>query len=532
MAQGKQRTKYEEEEIGLLLKRKRKPEPEVDRKAGGNRFPTRSDGSSALGFATLSHSNLKSWAQVRDAQGHNTRTIDTPNAREGAPEPIELLDEQSGTYIERVKAVLVAHDVPVRIRKGGTIATEDVYGASPEYWNGDGDWKRKPVDEIVNDPVVQAAVAHARRKHGRRLVSCSLHIDEESPHIHVIAVPLVFREHAIRGPKPKDCKLDENGKPIDYRPKVGKWSLDVSSERGLSSQLERNHDAWAAACEDFGLVRGERGSDMTLEAKRARRNSQTGRASMAEKEAREKREGLERAAHEFNERAEANDKVAKKLLEEAAAEKAAAEDARQEAERSRKAQLALETTLNELIASAHMTKAEADADRETAANLKKSLEIRESKLETALTFVSDILDPEIDVSVTRVDGAMTLTGKYDPQDALSLQDLPGPLYAGVASLLSETADRKQHQAQLGQARQQVESDRKQLNSERETYNNAREKLLKVRSLASEFHTVWLAIPPSERSPEVNAGAEAAQALEDQIYPPGFPALGKGGAEIG
>src|SRR5690606_26047412 len=198
-----------------------------------------------------------------------------PDAREGAPKPIELLSEKSGSYLDRVNAILAEHGEPavdgkparpVKPRKGGTIACEDVYGASPEYWNRDGDWKLKPVEEIERDPVVQAAVALARRKHGRRLVSCSLHPDEESPHVHVIFVPLVKREHSKRGRKPNGTPRDTNGKPLeDNRPKVEKWTLDVSSMRGRPSDLEKNHDEWAEICAPFGLVRGAKGSEMSEE---------------------------------------------------------------------------------------------------------------------------------------------------------------------------------------------------------------------------------------------------------------------------
>lgn len=305
------------------------------------KLPAGAHGSIILGFATLSHSNLKSYAKIEAAQGHNTRALETPNARKDAPAPIELLDEKSGTFVERVKAILREHGQPaqdgkparpVMPRKGGTIACEDVYGASPEYWNRNGDWKLKPVEEVRNDPVVQAALALARKKHGPRLVSCSLHLDEESPHIHIVSVPLVRRAHAKRGKKPKGTPRDADGNFLDPRPLVEKWSLDVSSIRGLSSQLEKNHDEWAEVCNSFGLVRGARGSDMTKEQRRARRNRQTGRSSKAEMEARQERERLHEEAERSRSREADYEAEAEAKAAAAETDRAVARQERQEAE--------------------------------------------------------------------------------------------------------------------------------------------------------------------------------------------------------
>lgn len=497
MVQFKKRIGEDEDEIGLVYRRRPKQEPEVERKLDGNRFPPRADGSPALGFATLSHSNIKSLAKLAKAQGHNTRAIETPNAREGAPEPIELLEEKTGSYRDRLKAVLDEHEVPFHFRQNGTIATEDIYGASPEYWNRDGDWKQKPIEEIINDPVVQACLALARRKHGKKLISCSLHVDEESPHIHVVAVPLVRRLHATRGRKPKDCPVGPDGKPIDPRPSVEKYSLDVTSERGLSRQLERNHDEWADACKDIGLVRGERGSDMTEEQRRARRNRQTGRASMAEKQARQQRELIildaqmgavvivddaikehdriiAEATRQFDEKieaaaaisrtiAEGSDRLiaetqqenesARKLREEAEAAKQAAETAKTESERLKAAQASRESELVRLLAEAQADRAEAAADRKKAAQ-------------------------------------------------------------------SHAAQQKR-EAELAEALAAIDNERRHLKDDRDLYEKASDALLKSIELAIEFRKAWDGIPPAQRTPLQNAALEAATALTIEDLPLGF-----------
>ncbi len=413
------------------------------------RLPAGADGRAILGFATLSHSNLKSWAKIDAAQGHNTRAIETPNARKDAPPPIELLEEKSGTYVERVKAILREHGTagkPVKTRKGGTIANEDVYGASPEYWNRAGSWRLKSVEEITNDPVVQAAVALARRKHGRRLASCSLHLDEESPHVHVISVPLVERAHSRRGRKPKGTPRDANGKPLeDLRPKVTKWTLDVSSVRGRSSDLEKNHDEWAAVCQPFGLVRGQRGSDMTTEQRRARRNRQTGRSSKAEMEARQERERLHEEAERSRARGADYEKETKTKAEAAEADRIAAKQEREEAEataaRARGQEAENERIRGELDEREAMLKRRENEVEEQAASLEREAALHNDQMR----LISKALDPANPFELHDREGRVEVEGVLDAQDKNASHGSWDWLTGGIvqfAKLLTGLRDRE------------------------------------------------------------------------------------------
>lgn len=538
----------DEDDTGPIGKRKpHRPEPEPKRKGRVSRFPVLADGKPALGFATLSHSNLKTWAKVAKAHGHNTRQIEAPNVRKDAPKPIELLKGATGSYGDRVVAVLKAHGVPNVRTNAGAIVTEDIYGASPEYWNRAGDWKLKSVEEIIADPVIQAGIALAHRKHGKRLISISLHVDEESPHIHVVAVPLVEREHAPRGPKPKDCELDAHGKPIDYRPRVRKWTLDPSSLRGSSRDLEKNHDEWAAECEPFGLARGERGSDMSKEARRARRNRQTGRSSIAEKEARERREssGAE---------AEADRDRAKKLAEDAEEKQAAAEAAMAEAERLKIAQADRDRELRELVTAAAADRTIAADERKKAAEARRAANVRLAEADrgieqnkaasVALDQTADsmtrlmqllvrIINPECSAKVVLVEGSPQFRG-VDPSEAKPLPGLPEDLKDAVAEFLWQSAtiaeDReflKVQQDQLQLDRQKLESDRRQLDADRELYERTADILVDTVDRAREFLESWTAIPADARTPEVNAAVSAAAGLTPCDLPQGYEYPGTG-----
>jgi hypothetical protein len=423
--------------------------------------------SAPLGFATLSHSNLKSYAKIDEAQGHNTRAKETPNARKDAPAPIEMLEDKSGTYVERVKAILREHGQPaqdgkpaqpVKPRKGGTIACEDVYGASPEYWNRNGDWKLKRVDEIRNDPVVQAALALARKKHGPRLVSCSLHLDEESPHIHVISVPLVRRAHAKRGKKPKGTPRGPDGKFLDPRPLVEKWSLDVSSIRGLSSQLEKNHDEWARVCKPFGLVRGARGSDMTKEQRRARRNRQTGRSSKAEMEARQEREQLHADAERSRERGADYEKEAKAKADKAEADSAAAKDRREAAEAAE--------------ARARAQEAENERVRGDLAERETRLRIRESRIEEQaavlereatlrndqMRLISKALDSTCPFELHDREGRPEVEGLVDERDQNASRGSWDWLTGGIASIAKLLTGLRNREAAATEQLQKAEAE--------------------------------------------------------------------------
>jgi hypothetical protein len=527
----------DEDDTGPIGKRKPRPEPKPERQGYVGRFPALPDGRAALGFTTLSHSNLKTWSQIDRAEGHNTRKIAAPNVRDGAPPPIELLEWSSGSYVDRAKRVMKEHGASTKVRSNvNAIATEDVYGASPEYWNRNGDWKLKPAAEIIADPVIQAALALARRKHGRRLISLSLHLDEESPHLHVVAVPLVEREHTLRGPKPKHCSLDANGKPIDPRPKVLKWSLDASSLR-WGGALERNHDEWAAECEPFGLVRGSKGSDMTEEARRARRNRQTGRSSMAEKEARERRESLA-------DEAEAARELAKKLVEEAEAKRAETEALRADVERLKAVLEEREREVMQLSTDAIADRAAAATERKKVAEAKSSVEIREAALATAvsenaaqvktlgqqLELLGKLLDPDCPLKIKVVDGNLILPG-CTPEQRQLLGTLPGALVVPTDRLIRQTAMFSRDMADLKSAREQLERDRQELEMKWDVYEQASDPIIKTAKLAIEFKNAWAAVPEIARSPQITSALRAADALSIADLPLGYALPGRGGRGI-
>jgi hypothetical protein len=229
------------------------------------------------------------------------------------------------SYRERAEAILKELGVSPKLRQNGVLGFEDIYGASAEYW-GD-DWRDR-AEDIEHDPLIQEIMAFAKKRYGRSLVSVSLHLDESYPHVHVVSLALAEKEHHQRGRKPKD--------PSKSPPPVRKWSLAARDLRGGPAyMLESAHDAFAAAVEHLGLERGSRGSELTEEERRARKQ---GRTKVASAKVAAERRAAERASAEAEDLtflAEKNLENSEKAIRQAQAETAAANEKTAAASRER-----------------------------------------------------------------------------------------------------------------------------------------------------------------------------------------------------
>ncbi|WP_265587213.1 plasmid recombination protein [Sphingomicrobium arenosum] len=497
MKRRKRRTD-DEDDIGPIGKRKPKRNFDLEKRlvGGVGRFPPRADGSPALGFATLGHNNLKTWNQVAKAQGHNERHIDVPNVEDERPEPIELLQGAEGTYKERIKDIFDAKGVPHKIRKNcGAIAVEDVYGASPEYWNRDGDWREKPLEELLRDPVIVRAFEFARKEHGDLLASVSLHIDERSPHIHVVSVPLTHKWVRPRGPKPKSLeKVD--GHVVDTRGEM-KWSLDVSSTRWAPEALAKRHDRWAAVCEDLGLVRGIDGRDLSPNEKRDRRHTHTGKASQAGEKVRRAREDRLK---------EADAKAA------AIVKEAEITAARIKAE-ARQSTAKLENELSERISDAEFTSKQAEREKDD--------------LRSAMNSLARFLRHDADDGLSLTPEMFSHPNKM-PKEVLDFAHVEPSLTTACFDLLELVAKFNQRNVELKAKEKDFSRRNARLNEATKSFNDKVVDLRKIMAKAAEFEEVFAKIPEDERAPRVKQALHKAEGLTIDDIPPGWPVPGKGG----
>ena len=176
---------------------------------------------------------LKTWAAVRAAQIHNSR--EKPIAH-GASDigPRHIIGGRN--LVEDIKAALRHHGIdPAKLRKNGVIAYEAVLTASPTYFQNLAPEERGVKFRRWYDEQKRFVLA----KYGEhRVVSMVLHLDEQTPHIHVVILPLEFR--------------------ADGRSKDGakRWALVGRTISG-PGQFDRLQDEYARAMEPLGLSRGE-----------------------------------------------------------------------------------------------------------------------------------------------------------------------------------------------------------------------------------------------------------------------------------
>jgi hypothetical protein len=178
---------------------------------------------------------IKSWSDLRGANVHNSRLKPIEHGIEGAPPPRHLVG--SPDLVADVKSKLGRAGIdPAKMRKNGVIAYEAVMTASPEFFEG--------ADETKREKWIDAQVAFAIKRWGaHRVASMVLHLDEKTPHIHVVILPLEV--------KPDKRRTD---------PHAVRWSLVGRTISG-PGKFDQLQDDYAAEMAPFGLVRGVKGSD-------------------------------------------------------------------------------------------------------------------------------------------------------------------------------------------------------------------------------------------------------------------------------
>lgn len=137
-------------------------------------------------YAIARTAKLHTASQVRAVVGHNARTRPTPNAdatrknhvfRDAGPDPY-------GAVMRRIAAE------GIKPRAGAVLALEVFLSASPEYFRpgrpeAAGEWDNKRMKDWA-----KAALAWMEQEYGDRLIDARLHLDESTPHIQAVIVPL------------------------------------------------------------------------------------------------------------------------------------------------------------------------------------------------------------------------------------------------------------------------------------------------------------------------------------------------------
>lgn len=166
---------------------------------------------------------LKTLADVRAASNHHSRAQPVPNADPARKFQINHRGRSPyDAVVRHLKKVK-------RWRRDNVVAAEIVLTASPGFFRTDPMAYGTYEDDRVRD-FAKRAVRWLQERYGENVVSIALHLDEASPHIHAIVVPLVGDR------------------------------LSARSMFFLLGKFSEIQDSFAAAMEPLGLVRGEPGS--------------------------------------------------------------------------------------------------------------------------------------------------------------------------------------------------------------------------------------------------------------------------------
>lgn len=138
-------------------------------------------------FTVLRIQKLKTWGAIAGSGKHNQRERETPNADESKTAENRVLIGQSGAdNVALVKEAIGAQ----KIRKNAVLGVEMLLSASPEYFRPGQIEKAGEYDAHRLNSWVDASTQWLKERYGKRVAKAVLHLDEATPHIHALLVPL------------------------------------------------------------------------------------------------------------------------------------------------------------------------------------------------------------------------------------------------------------------------------------------------------------------------------------------------------
>ncbi len=138
-------------------------------------------------FTVLRIQKLKTWGAIGGSGKHNQRERETPNADEARTAANRALVG----CVEADSVALVKEAIGTqRIRKNAVLGVEMLLSASPEYFRPGQIEKAGEYDAHRLNSWVGASTQWLKERYSNRVVKAVLHLDEATPHIHVLLVPL------------------------------------------------------------------------------------------------------------------------------------------------------------------------------------------------------------------------------------------------------------------------------------------------------------------------------------------------------
>lgn len=142
-----------------------------------------------MSYVVCRAEKLKTAGNVGGSAAHIQRTRPTPNADPDRTGLNRVLVGAAGDDIPALVRARIA-DYGLKTRKNSVLAFEVILSASPDYFRPEAPEVSGTWDAARLEPWVDASQKWLREKYGSRLISAVLHLDEETPHIHAVVVPV------------------------------------------------------------------------------------------------------------------------------------------------------------------------------------------------------------------------------------------------------------------------------------------------------------------------------------------------------
>ena len=196
-------------------------------------------------FAVLRVKKLKSKAEIVRCDNHNTRTSVVNHASTKKHLTKHLLG--NGCLFDSVEERIKSTGAKTRV--DSVLALEIVLSASPEYFRPDNPGEPGTFDNARTKAWVRNTMEYARSKWGDNLVAADLHLDESTPHIHVVVVPVATKKRKKRGRDEyyEQSILDANGMfgrkaLINMQTEYAHCLKPLGIRRGLRGSLAKHQD--------------------------------------------------------------------------------------------------------------------------------------------------------------------------------------------------------------------------------------------------------------------------------------------------
>jgi hypothetical protein len=197
----------------------------------------------ATDYAVLRFAKIRTLAGLGAVSAHNTRTASQGLAHT-TPTPdgagVVLLDGQHDAVAAwKDRAAAVGLGKP---RRDAVLAIEMVMSASPTWFAN--------ATQGDQDEWTERSVAYAKKIFGDgNILQATIHLDEQTTHLHVIGIPLEQKERAKAG-RPR------KGRTSAKRPATLSWGLNADGIIGSPDLLRDHQTAYAVDLADLGLRRG------------------------------------------------------------------------------------------------------------------------------------------------------------------------------------------------------------------------------------------------------------------------------------